>query len=349
MGNMDSLRNNDIADGSNTQLYASNFNRENYGFAGWSTDPEAGAKINNVDRPTIYGPNETITVSERLFPNSHRITLYAVWVPKSTIYTMQTFSSSDLVDEPVGYVLALEDERDGDTYSVAKLADGNFWMIENLRIDSDANWNESLSAGFAGEFIGLAESENNTFTNNTTPNSKYSSDGSTIKTLSGENIGYLFPRYNNTNTKNRSLEPISGDDNLYLYGNYYSFTAANANTTGVTETGKSICAKGWHMPTGYYGNGNDASFAKIAIALGKTPTDGSTEPLVRQFPYNIVFSGQYPGDAPFNRSITSNLWTSQSQSAQGGSLFLSKAPSTYMPGSRVYDKFVGLAVRCIAD
>ena len=34
-----------------------------------------------------------------------------------------------------GSVIALEDERDGNVYTVAKLADDNCWTIENLRLD----------------------------------------------------------------------------------------------------------------------------------------------------------------------------------------------------------------------
>jgi uncharacterized protein (TIGR02145 family) len=37
-----------------------------------------------------------------------------------------------------GSVIALEDNRDNDVYMVAKLADGNWWMGENLRLDNSA-------------------------------------------------------------------------------------------------------------------------------------------------------------------------------------------------------------------
>ena len=48
--------------------------------------------------------------------------------------TMQDFSCSEL--QNVGDTDILVDARDGDSYSVAKLADGQCWMTDNLRISS---------------------------------------------------------------------------------------------------------------------------------------------------------------------------------------------------------------------
>lgn len=48
-------------------------------------------------------------------------------------------------------VSALTDQRDDQTYAIAKLADGNCWMIENLRLDTEATrgaTNEALAQGY---------------------------------------------------------------------------------------------------------------------------------------------------------------------------------------------------------
>lgn len=78
-------------------LVASNFQRAGYGFAGWSLDSAATAKLANGQQVTIYGPNETISVNSTFLSNAdpatNEITLYAVWIPEDTTYTMQSFGA----------------------------------------------------------------------------------------------------------------------------------------------------------------------------------------------------------------------------------------------------------------
>ena len=74
------------------------------------------------------------------------------------IPTMQTFDKSTLVN--VGDSIRLVDERDGNFYTVKKLADGNVWMTENLRIanktitpaDSNITSNFTIPASSASGF-----------------------------------------------------------------------------------------------------------------------------------------------------------------------------------------------------
>lgn len=266
-GSMSTAKYSNVAELNTITLYASNFSREGYGFIGWSFDPEAGDKVNTSSQPTIYGPNETITVPARADTNydssTGNATLYAVWVPADTTYTMQTFDSSDFSSEPTGYILALKDERDNDVYAVAKLADGNFWMIENLRLDAEDTWgaeNQALSQGYSTGFVGLAPS-GSTIGDNTLYTLDNSIEGDEDKQLLSSSI--YFPSYSNSPTANRRANPdanswIYGGSNLLLYsgGNLYSFPAATAsvdpsdNVQGNIITNTSICAKGWHLPAG---------------------------------------------------------------------------------------------------
>ena len=133
------------ADGDTVTLFASNFSRTGYGFAGW-TD-----KYDYLTNPNakFYGPMETITVPEGTTANG--LSLYAVWV--KSVGSLQdnnkvaelcgtTTTNGTLVQAPaygtgtanLSSVSALTDQRDNQTYAIAKLADGNCWMIENLRL-----------------------------------------------------------------------------------------------------------------------------------------------------------------------------------------------------------------------
>ena len=180
------------------------------------------------------------------YPYGGIMTLYAVWVPAEKdgsnipVY-LQDFTASDCnaltsanfntstgVITP-GSVIALTDKRDNQVYAVAKLADNNCWMVENLRlehtgtvgnnINDSSVTNQSLSQGYGGtagtygNFVGLADSESANFSSSTTSNTIYkSSAASPTDTYDGngmlEDIGTSnnpssrFPRYNSNNTQN---------------------------------------------------------------------------------------------------------------------------------------------------
>ena len=107
-------------------LASSNFSRSGYGFQSWNTAEDGTG--------TDYGPNQSINTGNL----SHvGLNLYAKWVPAETSVTMQTFDStiSPYSSAAIGTVIGLRDARDNNVYAVAKLADGKWWMIENLRLD----------------------------------------------------------------------------------------------------------------------------------------------------------------------------------------------------------------------
>ena len=300
---------NDLADGATVTLYASNFSRTGYGFAGWSDAYDYATNPN----ANFYGPQETITVPEGVTANG--LSLYAVWV-KSTgslqdadkVATLCGAGTGSLTQAPtdgtanLSSVSALTDQRDNQTYAIAKLADGKCWMIENLRLDNQYTignnqtnssvTNASLSQGYNPSFIGLADSESADFSNSTTANTLYTTEndieGKNI--ISGDNPGQRFPRYNNNNTSRRAASTTNTDANTYSYGNYYTWHAVIADTThytsGVHNT-TSICPKGWSIPQG---DNTNAGFAKLDIDMGGT---GATQPTVeasnrwRKYPISV--------------------------------------------------------------
>ena len=55
----------------------------------------------------------------------------------STLTQANYDSETGVLSAALSSVTALTDQRDGETYAVARLADGNCWMIENLRLDAE--------------------------------------------------------------------------------------------------------------------------------------------------------------------------------------------------------------------
>ena len=251
---------------SSVTLLASNYSRQGYGFAGWNTEFDYSG--------TFYGPNETISLNTSDYTGTNPgLSLYAVWVKSQGNLQDSTKVASvctNLTQAPIdgtanlASVSALTDQRDNNTYAIAKLADGKCWMIENMRLDNTNSDNSTgaLAQGYAtnatyGNFAGLANPEDPWANNITTANSLYSTDGADNTTNIGTtNAGYRFPRYNNQNTASRaSSQAADGSGNTYSYGNYYTWAAAIADLNNYTSrnasvTNTSICPTGWHLPTG---------------------------------------------------------------------------------------------------
>ena len=352
-------------------LRASNYSRSGYGFAGWNTAPDYSG--------VTYGPNQTIQAPADM---SHGLALYAVWVPSKGL--LQDWEGCVGLNK--GDVTALTDARDNDTYAVAKLADGRCWMIENLRIDADATRTESqrnLAQGYGGSFAGLADAEEPWARWVKNDNSLYFSgtkeDGSTATIDIGTNNypEIRFPRYNNYNTFNRADPMNSTDANIYSYGNYYTWAAAIANTsvisdssTGVTAT--AICPKGWRLPKGSnstnVANNEYWNLIVNGINHGVAPTlyldsdtnklypyyqasiDGSTVfDVVRSYPNNFIYSGILYNNNIGSRGYRAYYWTS-TPSLPGAVYNLELAGSGVVrPGTIGDVKGIGGVIRCIKD
>ena len=135
--------------------------------------------------------------------------------------TMQTFESSML--QNVGDSMQLEDERNGNKYTVKKLADGKVWMTDNLRL---------VDVTISSANSNLPEGES-----------------------------YTIPASDNANfSRKYNMDAVYFDE---TYGGYYNFYTATAGwgTDSVMSgnSPKDICPKGWRLPTG----GPDGEFQTL--------------------------------------------------------------------------------------
>ena len=362
-----------LTDGASITLYASNFSRTGYGFAGWSDAYDYATNPN----AKFYGPMETITVPEGTTANG--LSLYAVWV--KSVGTLQdankvaelcgtTTTDNILTKAPtdgtanLSSVSALTDQRDNQTYAIAKLADGNCWMIENLRLDNQYTvgnnqtnpsvTNASLSQGYNSSFIGLAGPETADFDDSTTANSLYTTETGVQgkNTISGDStyLGYRFPRYNNNNTSQRAANTTSAGANTYSYGNYYTWAAAIADTryyAAGNHNTTSICPKGWSIPQG---NNTNAGFKKLDIDMGGTGINQYTAEASkrwRKYPTNFLYSGRFTSSSADSRGSDGTYWSSTANSGKN-SYYLYLGDTAVYPGSNSGSKYYGYSARCIA-
>lgn len=358
-------------------LLAPNFSRDGYGFAGWNDQFDYSGNY--------YGPNEDISFTAGQYTGANPgLSLYAVWVKsEGTLQADATAVCNSLTTAPASGVAtmasisALTDERDNQTYAIARLADGNCWIIENLRIESASTTragDAELAQGYGksdtfGNFVGLASSENPWDTTNIVSNDLYSTDGSdgTIN-IGATNALQRIPHYNNANTQSRATSLTSSTTyattagaNLYGYGNYYDWPAALANVidyTGPTiedvnhktsETvDTSICPNGWRLPYGRNsGKGiEDGGFYKLGTALDATSSNSTSSKIWRKFPTNFVYAGYIYKSEIKSQGVYGYHWASTA--SNGSNAYLMYEGNTIVSaGTTSISKNNGRTVRCV--
>ena len=194
----------------------------------------------------------------------------------SDLTYMQEFANlTDAEKEEVKTTMAtgtayqLIDNRDNEVYNVAKLADGNVWLLDNLRLDpatllqqlTPANTNMDPSTPFT-----LPESISINFNSFTEPN---------------------------INTDYKNTTAASSGAGSGKIGVYYNYCAASAgtycyqNATDASNATYDICPASWKMPNGDSGNG---SFNNLLSVYGGKEGEDSTE---FKNALSLVLSGVY--------------------------------------------------------
>ena len=340
------MGNQSASNNASVTLYAPNFKRTGYGFAGWNTEFDYSG--------TTYGPNQTITAPSDVSTNG--LSLYAVWVKSAG--TLQNWSGCSSLAQ--GSVTALTDSRDNDTYAVAKLADDKCWMIENLRLDDSP---ELSSANTHNPSIAqLSPTTNPTQTAWCNSGNAACIDQSMLATN------------NTTLFTDNAASSYSASSNVYSYGNYYNWYSATAGhgKYGGSTYGNGyhapgdICPAGWHLPKGG-DKANEASnefwsLIVTGINNGVNPAsyDSNTQPYytgtaeagpvsnaLRSYPNNFVYSGFVNGASVNSRNYIGNYWSASGNSSNSAyTLYFSSSTYVY-PGTSGGSKYYGRSVRCL--
>ena len=323
-------------------LTAPNFSLAGNGYIGWNTKADGTG--------TMYGPNEYITV-----PDEDDVYLYAQWQPAELNVTMQSFNGNaePYASAPQNTVIALRDERDNNVYAVAKLADGNWWMIENLRLDlndpnitiNSSNTNNPTQAfltEYTNQFHGNA-------TNTIAPCQTLGEECEDRISFSTADVDRSNPASYNDNDNVTSW---------YGYGGHYNWYTATAghglHYTNSTYAGGDICPANWHIPTGRTG----AQTSALDIAMGGTGTKNTTHDITNNwlsYPVNLTLAGSYSVDnTGSSRGTQGKIWTGSSkpemnQYEQGLTIVINNAGDSYFGNNQsTTNKWYALSVRCMA-
>ena len=226
--------------------------------------------------------------------------------------TIQNLKHSECTTTPK----QVYDVRDGQTYTIQRLADGNCWMMENLdlgRTELTVDLNSS-----------------NTNINETVAASTFNSWKKTAG--SGTNDAGEFINLSGTDTMSNTK-----------YGTLYNYYAASGGSVSgriTNNTSYDICPAGWRLPTG----GTTGDFQKLY-------DEYNSYTLMRNSVANggaaFALSGNFANDIPSTGSLGS-YWSSTKNGEYSTMIQLSLQSSTetvYTNGTML--RKYGLAIRCI--
>lgn len=242
--------------------------------------------------------------------------------------SMQTYNGTN--EEAV---VTLNDPRgDGQTYRVAKLADGKCWMLDNLKLGSTAG------------AVALTSADSNVGANFSLP-----------QLYSGSDTSYL------SEDAPFAYGPVPGDtgSGATSYGYLYNWSAATAGetTTSHTETAGnapySICPANWRLPIGGEYESGDGEFAALDIAFGGNGMGVySGEPNIAKWQHDGPFKGTFAGgwsEGFDGQGDYGGLWSSSAYPGGAGvALGAGFNADGVNPGGGD-DRDYGVAVRCLLN
>ena len=333
-------------------LWASNFKRDGYGFAGWNDKFDYSGNY--------YGPNQTITAPADVQTNG--LSLYAVWIKSAG--SLQNWNECSSLAS--GATTALTDERDNNAYAVAKLADGKCWMIENLRLadkdssNNDINLDSTNTHNPSLPITNVYDAANPTTSNHLSATTDPTTTAWCQANSSACDDQSMLTTNNTTLFTSNTASGYSASSNVYSYGNYYNWYSATGghgkygSSYGSSYTAPGdICPAGWHLPTGKNVTGD---FGVLDIALGGTGTysDSSTTPTgatmsltYRSYPNNFVYSGYVGGSSVSLRSLNGYYWSASGRNSSNA-YYMFFVSSYVDPGTNYNGKYDGRMVRCVA-
>ena len=235
-------------------------------------------------------------------------------IKMSDISTMQEmtpeFCASVTTSSP-GNTARLKDTRDGKYYWVAKLADGNCWMTQNL--DLDLSTSKTLTP------------DNTNIPSNWTPKT------STTTTISGYNSD-TGKSYNPGDKYYEGSYSASDPTTMHYHvGNYYQWSAATAGYTGTSQSTQSICPKGWTLPS-------QSQFQQLI-------NSGLSGSNFMNAPYYLLRGGWLRDSSLYDAGSAGNYWSSTPSGSNRAHYlyFTSGSIDTYN-----FYRYLGLSVRCVA-
>ncbi len=236
-------------------------------------------------------------------------------------------------------ITSLRDTRDNNYYLVAKLYDGNCWMVQNLALDLTVNEPVIVS-----NIDGTTTTATPGNTTQTTTGTIWKNDVDTWRSYKPQSSEAYF-----RNGITKSDSP-SGDGVEYDWekaGNYYNWYAATAGTGTSSMVGSeataSICPKGWRLPT----STGDKSYLNLFSKYSITSSSASR---TRQAPIFLLLTGFYRNTdgKMISQSVIGDYWSASAYSSDSTLAYTEHLQTSAVYNAQASNKTQGYSVRCIA-
>ena len=312
------------------------------------------AKLTPATKPGTY--TDTVTFISTCAPDPIPVNI-------NNLEYMQDFATltdsemTELLDSMVlNQQYQLKDNRDEKEYYIAKLADGNVWMTQNL--DHDIVTTENFYT-YANTDIGHGSTPdtNAKWTANAathvTNDTAWAGSNTILESSDPGNLCWDGTFDDDLNPTYGANTEVCGSDRHYHIGNYYNWTAAIAmnDSSGYIGHGmdanQSICPAGWTLPYDGDGRAGNKSFYALKTALGLDQSNYHNAPIY--FVYGGGNGVGYVGAfGVYWSPETYFSWTDVDNTAYAYSLFL-MIPNQHVSGGthtwRV--RSGGYSVRCV--
>lgn len=219
------------------------------------------------------------------------------------------------------HTITLTGSRDNNTYTVAKLADGQCWMTQNLLLGDSKLTNRTLTSD-----------------NTNLPS------GETFNLPASNAAGFdAYDKVNVYSTDQCNDSDTHADDTTPC-GGYYTWLAITAGwgttsrTSGISP--KDICPKGWRLPRNTEFNSS--------TGLTKFYTSNTA---LTDFPVNMKYAGRYYDLASYPDVVgkDSYYWSANASSSSLAYDLLFDTGGRWFDGSDTRNKGLGIPGRCVYD
>ena len=326
--------------------------RDGYNFIGWCPGTITAGNPDTCST-TVLQPGASLTIDQT--GGSNDFTLYAMWevagppAPGSCTDVSTCMQTMTIAECPTT-ATAVTDARDGKTYKIQKLADGECWMLDNLALDPTALTQAEL---YGTDDQHLTNASNTTlgYLKNGGGSNRYPATGVIAKTSSGGSWAnsYDAPYIATTDIDTVPSNPPSDGAGSNKVGVYYNYCAASAGSycyasgAGTDDASEDLCPSGWRMPT----SNTSGEFSALAYQIyGST---GSTSDTTQINNYrnalSLPLSGCFNNGSATNKGSYGYWWSS---TRYGGSFMYSLIANTGRidPASRS-NRVYGNSLRCV--
>ncbi len=247
------------AEDSHMVLSSSEPMRDRFSFIGWCDEATTADAFGSQScNGNTYEAGDNYDIDQTA--DGSNIVLYAIWQLTEPPVFLQDVNSARLNEllPNEGDSIVIYDKRDNTPYHVGKLADGNFWMLDNLAIDLVNTPTATLKGNTNASDAAIDYLKNG----GGTASDPYAKDGVVAWTEGIENTA-TSPL---ADVSHKDVVENAGNYNgagSFKTGGYYNVCAASAGTICTDERigtdyengnmVEDICPAGWHTPsTGFY-------------------------------------------------------------------------------------------------